>query len=151
MGMHPYHLPLPDYTANSAAISGDFLARNQESRVVRAFFAADLRLGARRLENLTRLQAASLARVSPTYAYWAEKRLDQRAAIEAGLIPLVPAQLAQANGTPLAPVASAPPNGNGTERVEFNGGINDAALVHIAHLVGADRMLAAAVAVENGH
>jgi hypothetical protein len=59
--------------------------------------------------------------------------MDERAEIEAGLIPLVPAAPGRANG-------------NGTALVVPNLGIDDAELVHIANLVGADRMLAAACA-----
>ena len=117
-------------------LSGQFLSRTQASRVVRAFFAADLHLGAKRIDQLTRLQSAYLARVSPTYVNWAEKRLDQRPEIEAGLIPLVPA-------TPIDP------NGNGTTLAMSDTGIDDAWLQHLAHIVGADRMLAAAIAA--GH
>jgi hypothetical protein len=116
-------------------LSGHYLARNRESPIVRAFIGADLHLGAKRPDKLTRLQSAYLARVSPTYVYWAEKRMDERAAIEAGSIPLVPPQLVRANGAPLVPV--------------LNTGIDDTELMHIANLVGADRMLAAAIAA--GH
>jgi hypothetical protein len=117
------------------ALTGRYLSHNQESRVVRAFFAADLHRGAKRLDKPTRLQAAFLARVSPAYAYWAEKRMSQRAAIEAGLIPLMPPVPAHASGTALSTVPDA--------------GIDDAELMHIANVVGADRMLAAAIAA--GH
>jgi hypothetical protein len=60
------------------SLTGRFLAHNQESRVVRAFLAADLHCGVKRLNKPTRLQAAFLARVSPAYAYWAEKRTTPR-------------------------------------------------------------------------
>ena len=90
-----------------------------------------------RLDQPTRLQAAFLARVTPTYACWAEKRATERFEIEAGLIPLVPA-------------ASARTNSNGAvQPVVPDVGIDDAQLMHIANLVGADRMLAAACAA--GH
>ena len=130
---HHYHLP------ESAAmpiptLAGQYLARNGESRVVRAFLAADLHAGVKRLDKPTRLQAALLARVNPTYALWAEKRMEERWQIEAGLIPLVPA-------------APARTNGNGTvQPVVPDVGIDDAQLTHIANLVGAERMLAAAIA-----
>jgi len=117
-----------------SALTGRYLAHNQESRVVRASFAADLHRGAKRLDKPTRLQAASLARVSPAYAYWAEKRASQRAAIEAGLIPLMPAAPARTNGHAVVP---------------FDASIDDVQLAHIANLVGPDRMLAAAIAA--GH
>jgi hypothetical protein len=132
-----YHL-LDSASTAVPTLSGQFLARTQASRVTRAFFAADLHLGAKRIEQLTRLQSAYLARVSPTYANWAEKRLDQRSEIEAGLIPLVPATLTG-------------PNGNGTTLAVPDPGIDDAWLQHLAHIVGAERMLAAACAVEAGH
>ena len=131
-----YHLPEPTATPVSS-LTGRFLAHNQESRVVRAFFAANLHLGIKRLNMPTRLQAAFLARVSPAYAWWAERRLEERKPIEAGFIPLVPA-------------APARTNGNGAvQPVVPDVGIDDAQLRHIATLVGVDRMLAAAIAV--GH
>ena len=83
---------LPELAAMPVpSLTGRYLAHNQESRVVRAFFAADLRRGGKRLDKPTRLQAAFLARVSPAYAWWAEKRMEERWQIEKGLIPLVPA------------------------------------------------------------
>ena len=131
-----YHLP-KSAAMPIPSLTGHYLARNGESRVVRAFLAAELHAGVKRLDKPTRLQAALLARVNPTYALWAEKRMEERWQIEAGLIPLVPA----------APVRT---NGNGTVHpVVSDAGIDDAELMHIAHLVGADRWLAAAIAA--GH
>ena len=132
------HYQLPDPAATPApSLTGRFLAHNQGSRVVRAFLAADLHRGVKRLNKPTRLQAAFLARVSPAYAWWAEKRMEERWQIEAGLIPLVPATAARTNG-------------NGTVRPTVpDVGIDDAELMHIANLVGPDRMLAAAIAA--GH
>ena len=120
------HYQLPEPTAMPVPfLTGRFLAHNQESRVVRAFLAAELHAGVKRLDKPTRLQAALLARVNPTYALWAEKRMEERWQIEAGLIPLVPAAVVP------------------------DVGIDDAQLTHIANLVGAERMLAAAIAA--GH
>ena len=131
-----YHLPEPA-AMPIPSLTGRFLAHNQESRVVRAFLAAELHAGVKRLDKPTRLQAALLARVNPTYALWAEKRMEERWQIEAGLIPLVPA----------APVRT---NGNGAvQPVVPDVGIDDSQLTHIANLVGAERMLAAAIAA--GH
>jgi hypothetical protein len=131
-----YQLPEPAATAVSA-ISGNFLARNRYDVVAHAFYACDLFTGAKRLVKPTMLQAAHLARVNVTYAWWAHKRQTERAAIEAGRIPLVPPPLAKTNG-----------NG-ATHLAEPDVGIDDAELLHIAHRVGPDRMLAAAIAV--GH
>jgi len=51
---------------------------------------------------------------------------------------------------PLVPTAPARTNGNGTlHPVVSDAGIDDAELMHIANLVGADRWLAAAIAA--GH
>jgi len=132
------HYQLPEPAAMPVpSLTGRFLAHNQESRVVRAFLAAELHAGVKRLDKPTRLQAALLARVNPTYALWAEKRMEERWQIEAGLIPLVPAAPARANG-------------NGTvQPIVPDVGIDDAQLTHIANLVGAERMLAAAIAA--GH
>jgi hypothetical protein len=135
MGIHHYNLPLPDYTVKPTAISGQFLARNRYDAVAHAFFARDLYTGAKELTKPTMLQAAYLARVNVTYAWWAFKRQAERAAIEAGVIPLVPPQLAKANGTALTTPPVVPD-------------INDVELIHIAQRVGTDRMLAAAMAAE---
>jgi hypothetical protein len=139
MGTHQYNLPLPDYTVKPTAISGNFLARNRYDAVAHAFFACDLYTGAKELTKPTMLQSAYLARVNVTYAWWAFKRQVERAAIEAGSIPLVPSPLVKANGTALT-VAPAPASV-----------INDMDLIHIAKHVGTDRMLAAAMAAEVNH
>jgi len=134
------HYQLPESAAMPIpSLTGRFLAHNRHSRVDRAFFAADLYFGAKRLAMPTLVQAAILAGVNRTYAFWATKPQAQRARaeIEAGLVPLVPA-------------APARTNGNGTvQPVVPDVGIDDAQLMHIANLVGADRMLAAAIAA--GH
>jgi hypothetical protein len=121
------------------SLTGRFLAHNRRSRVDRAFFAADLYFGAKRLTMPTLVQAAILAGVNRTYAFWATKPQAQRARaeIEAGLVPLVPAAPARVNGNGTA-LSTTP---------DF--GIDDTQLMHIANLVGADRMLAAAIAA--GH
>jgi hypothetical protein len=123
-------------------ITGQFLARNQLNRVHKAFLAADLKKGIIRPTEFTIGQAADLARVNYTAAWWAIKRYDERFEIEAGLIPLVPAT---------APAVHANGNGsNGTTlSVVPNGGTDDAWLVSIAQHVGQDRMLAAAVAASH--
>jgi|SRR6516164_2329528 hypothetical protein len=120
------------------SLSGRFLAHNGQSRVVRAFYAADLHSGAKLLTKPTMVQAAFIARVSPAYAWAAAKRMDQRFEIEFGYVPL------------MAPAAPVRVNGNGTAHsIVPNAGIDDAELMHIANLVGPDRMLAAAIAA--GH
>ena len=134
------HYHLPERAAMPVpSLTGRFLAHNRHSRVDRAFFAADLFSGAKRLAMPTLVQAALLAGVNRTYAFWATKPQAQRARaeIEAGLVPLVPAAPARTNGN-----GTVPP-------VVPDGGIDDAQLMHIAHLVGPDRMLAAAI--EAGH
>jgi hypothetical protein len=125
-----------NYGVDSTPITGRFLAHNHHNRVARAFTAADLHAGTKQLIKPTMVQAALLARVSAAYAWAAVKRQNQRAEIEAGLIPLVPAS-----------VVGPKTNGNGSALV-VPGTIDDAELMHIAHVVGADRMLAAAVAME---
>jgi hypothetical protein len=132
------HYQLPESAARPVStITGRFLAHNRHSRVDRAFFAADLYFGAKRLTMPTLVQAALLAGVNRTYAFWATKPQAQRARadIEAGVVPLVP--------------AAARTNGNGAVPVVPDVGIDDAQLRHIAALVGSDRMLAAAIAA--GH
>jgi hypothetical protein len=127
--MVTYHLSEP--AAMSVPIRGRFLAHNHHHRVARAFIAADLVSGTTRLVEPTLSQASALCGVNRTYVFWAVKRMPQRAEIEADLVPLVP--------------AVTPRNGNGhlwASAAE----IGDAELTRIAHIVGADRMLAAAAA-----
>ncbi|MDA9424027.1 hypothetical protein [Bradyrhizobium sp. CCBAU 53380] len=71
-------------------IAGSYLSYNRHDAIGRAFLAADLHLGLRTLREPTIVQAAYLARVNRTYAFWAVKRFPNRAEIEAGLLPLVP-------------------------------------------------------------
>jgi hypothetical protein len=89
-----YHLPDGPVNATSIPISGRFLAHTHSSPIERAFIAVDLYSGERQLVLPTMTQAARLARINVTYAWWAAKRLEERAAIEAGMIPLVPPHLA---------------------------------------------------------
>src|SRR6516225_7359352 len=100
------HYQLPELAAMPVpSLTGRFLAHNRHSRVDRAFFAADLYFGAKRLTMPTLVQAAILAGVNRTYAFWATKPQAQRARaeIERGLIPLVPLQHVQkSNGTTLS-------------------------------------------------
>ena len=120
---------------NSTSIPGSYLAYNQLGLIKRAFLAADLHLDVKHPTALTQIQAAMLARVNRTYVNWAVKRQAERAEIERGLIPLVPA----------APVRA---NGNGTALVAPNVGIDDATVVSFVRNVGVARVLEAAVAVE---
>jgi hypothetical protein len=132
---HHYQLAEPATTI-AAPISGRYLAHNRHDHIAHAFFAGDLVLRKTRLVQPTMTQAAFLAGVNRPYVHWALKRQAERAKIERGLIPLVPA----------APMRA---NGNGTALVAPETGIDDAQLMHIATLVGTDRMLAAAIAA--GH
>jgi len=116
------------------ALTGRFLAHNQQSRVVRAFLAADLHSGTKQPVKLTMVQAAYLARVSPAYAWAAEKRMEERPAIEAGYVPLVPAGAARTNGNMLP--------------MSITGLMPDSDLIDFVRRVGVNRVLEAAVAVE---
>jgi hypothetical protein len=60
-------------------ISGNYLAFNRHDAIGKAFMAAELNLGVRALRNPTITQAALLARVNRTYAFWAVKRFPNRA------------------------------------------------------------------------
>jgi hypothetical protein len=115
------------------ALAGRYLAHTQQPRVRRAFLAAELHRGTKRLDRPTRLQSALLARVSPAYAYWAERRMHERAAIEAGYLPLVPPRLVKANGGALPASIT---------------GMPDSDLIDFVKSVGVNRVLEAAVAVE---
>ena len=124
-----YHLT--ELGVNSALIPGSYLACNKLGLIKRAFLAADLHLDVKHPTALTQIQAAMLARVNRTYVHWAVKRQAERAEIERGLIPLVPA----------APVRA---NGNGTVMPT---GI-DQALFNIIATVGVEKALTIAAAVE---
>jgi hypothetical protein len=133
-GIKNYHLP--DFVVKSTAVpvSGRFLAHNHHDRVAHAFMAADLVGGRTHLVRPTVTQAAFLAGVNRAYAHWAIKRQDERAAIESGLIPLVPAPSPKANG--------------GMLPMSITGRMPDSDLVDFVKSVGVERVLEAAVAVE---
>jgi hypothetical protein len=57
-----YHLPEP--ASMPVPISGRFLAHTRDSRIARAFTAADLHAGTKQLIKPTMVQAAFLARIS---------------------------------------------------------------------------------------
>jgi hypothetical protein len=76
--------------AASMPVTGRYLAHSKLSSVERAFLASDLVSGDKRLVRPTIVQAAMLARVNKTYAWWATKQQDNRFDIEAGYLPLVP-------------------------------------------------------------
>jgi hypothetical protein len=128
-----YHLP-EDLVKVVVPVSGRYLAHNRLNAIERAFLAADLHEGAAELVAPTLKQAAHLARINPTYAWWAAKRLAERAAIEAREIPLVPPRLVKTNGHALSVVPVRE--------------INELTLISIARTVGSDRMLQAACAAE---
>ena len=128
-----YHLPEP--ATRAAPISGNFLAHNHFDRIGRAFIAADLYLGATQLIKPTVTQTALLAGVNRNYAHCAIKRQAERAEIEAGLIPLVPAPpVSKANGSTLP--------------ASITGQMPDSDLIDFVRSVGVNRVLEAAVAVE---
>ena len=118
----------------AAPISGNFLAHNHFDRIGRAFIAADLYLGATQLIKPTVTQTALLAGVNRNYAHCAIKRQAERAEIEAGRIPLVPAPFPKANGSTLP--------------ASITGQMPDSDLIDFVRSVGVNRVLEAAVAVE---
>jgi hypothetical protein len=115
------------------SLTGRYLAHCRYDPVGRAFLAADLHSGALQLTRPTMVQAAQLARINVTYAWWAAKRQTERGAIKAGLMPLVPARHSVTSGkTVLLPPVE----------------INDTALVDFIRGIGLERVLDAAVVVE---
>ena len=128
-----YQLPGSAATPVST-LCGRFLAHNQKSRVVRAFYAADLHSGGTLLVKPTMLQAAFIARVSPAYAWAAEKRMAERFEIEFGYVPLVPPSVSKANGNTLP--------------ASITGHVADSDVIAFVRSVGINRVLEAAVAVE---
>ena len=127
----PYHPKLNG--VNPTPISGNYLAHNHASTVIRAFIGADLVSGVRTPVGLNQNQAAELARVSPVYVHWALKRGAERADIERGHTPLIP---------PHGEVNAPKTNGATAS------GIDDAGLVQFVRSVGIDRVIHAAIAVE---
>lgn len=117
-----------DYGVNSTPLTGRFLAHTHTPLVARAFLAADLISGASRLVAPTIGQAASLARVNRTYAFWAAHRSHLREVIAAGELPLVPPTT--------RPVQLPVPM------------VDDAEILAFVRRVGTTRILDAAVAVE---
>jgi hypothetical protein len=137
---------------SSTPVSGRFLAHNQLSLVKKAFVGADLTTGRRPLVVPTVLQSAMLARVKPTYVHYALKRQDERAAIEAGLVPLVPPHTKDS----IPPVVTivtgnghVPPlsNGNGANGHPLSV-IEDSSLFDLIASIGVNRVLDTACAVE---
>ena len=120
-----------------APISGRYLAHNRYDLVGRAFLGADLQLGKTVLVKPTATQAAIQARVNRDYVGWAVKRIDERDAIEKGLVPLVPP----------SPVNSTI-NGNGHTCVPVPFEMPDYELVRFVRSIGVNRVLEAAVVAE---
>ena len=82
-----YHLPDSIVNGTATPVSGRYLAHNHLSDVAHAFMAAELTLGVTFLTDPTLTQSARLARVNPTYAWWAKARFAEREAIEFGIYP----------------------------------------------------------------
>ena len=78
--------------AASRPVTGRWLAHAKLSAAERAFVTSDLVEGRIRLVRPTLTAAAHLARTNTTYVQWALQRQAERLAIEAGAMPLVPAQ-----------------------------------------------------------
>jgi hypothetical protein len=128
------HYQLPGSAATPVpTLCGRFLAHNQKSRIIRAFYAADLHRGTKLLTKPTMLQAAFIARVSPAYAWAAEKRMAERFEIEFGYVPLVP--------------PGSKPNGNMLP-ASITGHLADSDVIAFVRSVGVNRIIEAAVAVE---
>src|SRR5262245_32227416 len=103
-------------------LSGRYFAHNRLARMQRAYLAADLHSGKVRLTAPTLVQAASIARVDRTAAWWASNRQEERAAIVSGLLPLVPPRPSNKPSLPV-PV------------------VDDAKIVDFVRTVGVSRVL----------
>jgi hypothetical protein len=68
------HVPTRIRVDASMPVTGRYLAHNKLGRVERAFLASDLISGDKRLVKPTIGQAAMLAGVNSTYAWWASKQ-----------------------------------------------------------------------------
>jgi hypothetical protein len=107
-------------------LSGSYFAYNHLPRLQRAFLAADLHSGKCRLVTPMLTQAAAIARVNYTAAWWASVRQTERAAIIDGVMPLVP------------PRAALPASRT----------VSDTELADIIAIAGIERMLVIAAQVE---
>jgi hypothetical protein len=114
---------------NATPITGRYIAHAKATLTQRAFHAADLVLGATRLQRPTVVQAAALWRVNRTYVHWAIRQQDGRGLIEVGTMPLVPRRVVLALPAPKPT-------------------IDDSTLIDLVRNVGVARVLDAAVAVE---
>jgi hypothetical protein len=116
---------------NPTPVRGRFLAHNHYDTIGRAFLAVDLHDGVKVPIDLTMTQAARLARVRITLAWWAKRRQAERRAIEAGLVPLVPQRLPIPKTNGLVPV------------------LDNVAVLDFVRAVGVSRVLDAAVMIES--
>jgi hypothetical protein len=83
-------------------ITGRYLAHAKHTREQWAFIGAELVLGRRRLVHPTEVQAAFLAHnINRSAVHWALRRLNERTAIEAGVLPLVPSPALKALPAPV--------------------------------------------------
>lgn len=125
-------------------VSGQSLSRKRNWRShEREFWAADLYSARKYLVEPTFAQTMSLTGVgSTTGVWWALQREAFREEILHGLLPLVPTR-AKPSRVPAS-------NGKALLVPNNTSDIADFELINIARCVGVDRMLAAAVAVENG-
>jgi hypothetical protein len=93
----------PDVNPVPRVITGRYLAHAKHTHCEWAFIGADLVTGRRQLVSPTILQAASLAHgVNRSAVQWALQRLNERTAIEAGVIPLVPSKPPKALPAPVS-------------------------------------------------
>jgi hypothetical protein len=72
-GIPPVNTAPPTVVVPPQPVTGRYLAHNKLGRVERAFLASDLVNGDKRLIRPTIRQAAMLAGVNATYAWWAGK------------------------------------------------------------------------------
>jgi hypothetical protein len=98
---------LPDVNHNPdllfRPITGRYLAHAKHTHAEWGFIGADLVTGRRQLVHPTVVQAASLAHgVNRSAVHWALQRSNQRMAIEAGAISLVPPRPLKALPAPVS-------------------------------------------------
>jgi hypothetical protein len=131
-------------SVNGTPLRGKYLSRSLAGNKHKAnFVAADLCRGVSYLVEPSLEQAAAITGSKPWSVWWALRREEYRSAICAGELPLIPTRV---KTTPAGP--SIVPKLNGSAQLQLFE-IDDAELTHIANLVGAERMLAAAIAA--GH
>jgi hypothetical protein len=122
-------------STNAMLLYGTTLAHKRLDFLGKAFLGAELIRGEKVLIAPTLTQVAKLLGASTSSVKWADRRFDDREAIETGWLPLVPPR---SRPKPLSAAATLPPNDE----------ISDFELANVIRRAGIARTLDIAVKVE---